>query len=66
MTDQQGRLPFASVEIDLLTFNTPEGVQGGMRHSRLQGIWWDRSLESWMFLETDFMISVISSYLEKH
>ena len=34
----------------------PEGVQGGGRRSVLQGIWWDRSLDSWMFLGTDFMI----------
>ena len=27
----------------------PEGVQGGERHSVLQGIWWDRSSDSWMF-----------------
>ena len=27
----------------------------------LQGIWWDRSLDSWMFLGTDFMISVLPS-----
>ena len=40
---------------------TPEGVQGGVRHSVLQGIWWDRSLDSWMFLETDFMISILAS-----
>jgi len=25
----------------------------------LQGIWWDRSLDSWMFLGTDFMISIL-------
>ena len=37
---------------------TLEGVHGGMRHSVLQGIWWDRSLDSWMFLGTDFMISL--------
>ena len=24
---------------------TPEGVQGGVRHSVLQGIWWDSSLD---------------------
>ena len=35
---------------------TPEGVQGGVRPSVLQGIWWDRSLDSWMFSGTDFMI----------
>ena len=40
---------------------TPEGVQGGVRHSVLQGIWWDRSLDSWMFLGTDFMISILAS-----
>jgi len=28
----------------------PEGVQSEVRHSMLQGIWWNRSLESWMFL----------------
>ena len=39
----------------------PEGVQGGLRHSVLQGIWWDRSLDSWMFLGTDFMISILAS-----
>ena len=42
---------------------TPEGVQGGVRHSVLQGIWWDRCLDSWMFLGTDFMISVLASPL---
>ena len=30
-----------------------------MRHSVLQGIWWDRSLDSWMFLGTDLMISIL-------
>ena len=40
---------------------TPEGVQGGVMHSVLQGIWWDSSLVSWMFLGTDFMISILVS-----
>ena len=40
---------------------TPMGAQGGMRHSVLQGILWDRSLGSWMFLGTDFMISIFAS-----
>ena len=40
---------------------TPEGVQGGVSHSVLQGIWWERSLYSWMFLGTDFMISILAS-----
>ena len=39
----------------------PEGVKGGARHSVLQGIWWDRSLDSWMFLGTDFIISILAS-----
>ena len=39
----------------------PEGVQGGMRHSVLQGIWWDRSLDSWMVLGTYFIISILAS-----
>ena len=38
---------------------TPEGVQGRVKHSVLQGIWWDRSLECWMFLGTDFIISIL-------
>ena len=40
---------------------TPEGVHGGVRHPVPQGIWWDRPLASWMFLGTDFMISVLAS-----
>ena len=40
---------------------TPEGVQGGVRHSVLQGIWWDRFLDSWMFLQTNFMLSALAS-----
>ena len=40
---------------------TPEGVQDGVRHSVLQGIWWDRSLDSWMVLGTDFIISILAS-----
>ena len=43
------------------TSTIPEGVQGGVRHSVLQGIWWDRSLDSWMFLGTEFMISILAS-----
>ena len=39
----------------------PEGVQGGGRRSVLQGIWWDRSSDSWMFLGTDSMISILAS-----
>ena len=44
---------------------SPERVQGGVRHSVLQGIWWDRSLDSWMFLGTDVMISILASPLSR-
>ena len=49
------RLNPAAMAVDL------QGVQGGERHSVLQGIWWDSLLCSWMFLETDFMISILAS-----
>ena len=31
----------------------------------LQGIWWDRSLDSWMFLGIDVMISILASPLSR-
>ena len=40
---------------------TPKEVQGGVKHSVVQGIWWDMSLDSWMLLGTDFMISILAS-----
>ena len=51
VTEQQQHLPSASVEAEhalpkLLTSRAPEGVQGRVRHSVLQGIQWDRSLHS--------------------
>ena len=67
MTEQQRHLPSASTEIEPHAANScwssavPEGVQGGVRNSLLQGIWWDRSLDSWMFLGTDFMMSTLVS-----
>ena len=39
----------------------PKGVQGGMKHSVLQGIGWDRSSDSWMFSGMGFMISILAS-----
>ena len=45
----------------LLTFNNPWGSSGWSEGSVLQGIWWDRSSDSWMFLGTDFMISILAS-----
>ena len=39
---------------------TPEGVQGGVRHSVLQGIWWDRALDSWMLLGTFYDLNLAS------
>ena len=52
--------PHAATAVDLHVTPT-EGVQGGVRHSVLQGIWWDRTLDSWMFLGTDFMVSILAS-----
>ena len=60
MTEQQRHLPPASTEIEPHAA-IAEGVQGGVRQSVLQGIWWDRFLDSWMFLGTDFMISILAS-----
>ena len=66
MTEQQSHLPSASRDWTPCCYScwpsTPtEGVQGGVRHSELQGIWGDRTLDSWMFLGTDFMISILTS-----
>ena len=47
--------------LQLLTFNNPGGSSGWSLGTLLQGIWWDRSLNSWLFFVTDFMISVLSS-----
>ena len=46
-----------------LTSTAAKGVQGGVRHSVLQGIWW--WLDSWMFLGTESIISILA-FLEKH
>ena len=40
---------------------TLEGVEGGVRHSVFQGIWWDRSLDTLVFLGADFMILILAS-----
>ena len=44
--------------------STPEGVQGGVRHSVLQEIWWDRSLDQ--FSSVQFSRSVLSDSLQPH
>ena len=47
----------------------PEGnLRWRMRHCVLQGDWWNRSVDSEIFSETDFMIPnpFISSYLENY
>ena len=49
------------VLLQLLTFNTSWRSSGWMRCSVLQGIWWDRSLDDWIFLGTDFTISIPAS-----
>ena len=50
-TEQLGHLSPASEEtepcaIAAVDLQHPKGVQGGVRHSVLQGIWWNRSLDS--------------------
>ena len=52
MTEEQRHLPSASMEIEPhaaiavdLQQAQRELVQGGVRRSVLQGIWWDRSLD---------------------
>ena len=52
--------PHAAIAVDLQQAQR-ELVQGGVRRSVLQGIWWDRPLYSWIFLGTDFMISILAS-----
>ena len=66
--EQQRHLPSGATEIEphaATASTTPVGVQGGVRHSVLQGIWWDRSLDSWMFLGTDFMISILNLLISR-
>ena len=50
--------PLAAIAVDLQQFLREFRVEWG---TLLQGIRWDRSLDSWMFLETDFMISILAS-----
>ena len=40
--------------LQLLTFNTPWGSSEWSEELVLQGIWWDRSLDSWMFFRNRF------------
>ena len=58
MTEQQRHLPSASMETEPHAA-IAVALQQSLREFRvvwgiwLQGIWWDRSLDSWMFLGTD-------------
>ena len=63
-TEQQRHLSTASTETEphvavAVDLQQPLREFRGVRHSGLQGIWW--TLDSWMFLGTDFMISVLAS-----
>ena len=49
------------VLLQLLTFDPERSSWLRMKHSVLQGNWWNRSLDSQMFSETDFMIPVLVS-----
>ena len=65
-TEQQRLLPSASTEIDPHA-SIAADLHQPLREFRVeqdtlfQGIWWDRSLDSWLFLGTDFMISILAS-----
>ena len=65
MTEQQRHLPSASTEIEphaAIAVDLQQSLREfRVKHSALQGIWWDRSLDSWMFLGTNFMISTLAS-----
>ena len=67
-TEQQRHLPAAPCAAAAVDLPPHEGVQGGVRHSGLQGTWWDKYLDRRIFSGTDFMIPIIASphYLEKH
>ena len=49
--------PRAAIAVDL---QQPLRKFSAVRYSVLSGIWWDRSLDNWMFLGTDFMISILA------
>ena len=64
-TEPQRRLPSASTETEPHAA-IADDLQQPLREFRvergmLQGIWWDSSLDSWMFLGTFFMISILAS-----
>ena len=65
MTEQQRHLPSASMEIEphsAIAVDLQQSLREfRVKHSVLQGIWWDRSLDSWMFFRTNFMISTLAS-----
>ena len=62
----QRHLPSASMEIQPHAAIAVD-LQQPLREFRVdwgtlfQGIWWDRSLDSWIFLGTDFMILILAS-----
>ena len=64
MTEQQRHLPSASTEIEphaAIAVDLQQSLREfRVKHSVLQGIWWDRSLDSWIFSGTDFMTPVLA------
>ena len=49
------------MEIEPCAVIAAELQQGGVRRFVFQGIWWDKSLDSWTCLGTDFMTSTLAS-----
>ena len=65
MSEQQRRLPSASTETEPHAA-IADDLQQPLREFRvergmLQGIWWDSSLDDWVFSGTDFMILILAS-----
>ena len=51
--------PHAAIAVDLQ--QPLREFRVGVRRSVLQGVWSDGSLGGWMFLGTDFVISILAS-----
>ena len=48
--------------LQLWAFSNREGDQGGLGHSALQGVGWNRHLEGQMISGTDFMMSILAFF----
>ena len=65
MSERQRHLPSASTEIEPHSAKAVDFQQSWRdfrveRGTLLQGLWWDWPVDSWMFLGTDFMVSILA------